>query len=141
MLDALLTQFLIAAMRSTAPAAAAPASSLLVDFERLLEAAFAQHHDVGYYAAVLDVTADHLSAITRAHHGISAKTLIDRRLFRAAAQSLATSRGSVAEVGATLGFDEPSHFTRFFRRMSGEPPAVFRRRRHHLGIRQQQPGY
>lgn len=127
MLDALLAQFLVTLNRAKGtPAAAVPA---LVDrFERLLALRFRDQHGVSSYASTLGVTSDHLSAVVRAHHGCSAKSMIDQRVFSEAARLLTSTALSVADVGAALGFDEPSHFTRFFSRACGQSPSRFRAR-------------
>lgn len=136
LLDALLTQFLVALNRCGAGSAVPSHASVFDRFESLLEQSHRGHHDVAYYAATLQVTADHLSAVTRARRGCSAKALIRRRLLKNAVQLLADPRMAVAAVASELGFDEPSHFTRFFTRMTGVAPSDYRLRLANHGIRQ-----
>jgi AraC family transcriptional activator of pobA len=133
LLDALLTQFLIRLNRSRPHA---PAPVLLSRFDALLEHAFCVHHDVAHYANALGVTVDYLSSVSRAHRGVAAKAVIDRRLFNEAALWLSQTGRPVSSIAASLGFDEPSQFTRFFTRMSGSAPTEFRRRASEHGIRQ-----
>jgi AraC-like DNA-binding protein len=124
MLDALLAQFLITLNRARGTAMAPP--KLLTRFERLLERRFRHDHAVSAYASLLGVSTDHLSAVVRLHFGVSAKTLIDRRIFAEAVRLVSGSQLSIADVGAAIGFDEPAHFARFFARMSGQSPRSFR---------------
>ncbi len=123
MLDALLTQFLVRLRRAAPPGA--PPPRLLARFDQLLERDFRYEHRVCAYAARLGVTADHLSAVAREHGRGSAKAMIEGRLAREAAALLATRR-SVADIAADLGYDEPSHFSRAFRRWSGVAPQRLR---------------
>jgi AraC family transcriptional activator of pobA len=102
-------------------------SAIVRRFERLLEQHFREHHDVAAYASALGLTADHVSVAVRAHHGVSAKALIDRRVFVEATRLLTATTAPIAEVGAMVGFDEAAHFTRFIVRMCGRPPSRHRR--------------
>jgi AraC family transcriptional activator of pobA len=128
MLDALLAQFVVTLHRSRAGTAIEP-PPLVRRFEQLLDNQFRDHHAVIAYAAALGVSADHLSAVTRSHCGLSAKAVIDRRLFAEAARQLTSTPLSIAEIGWSLGFEEPSHFTRFFTRACGLSPRRYRRTR------------
>jgi AraC-like DNA-binding protein len=41
---------------------------------------------------------------------------------------LRTTSLSIAEVGARVGYEDPFHFSRFFKHQTGFPPSVYRRR-------------
>ncbi|WP_323028904.1 helix-turn-helix domain-containing protein [Castellaniella defragrans] len=97
-------------------------------FGELLEASYAAHHDVAWYAARLGMTAAHLNVITRAHAGKSPLQLIHERLALEAGRSLIYTSMTIGEISDALGFSEPAHFTRFFRKAAGESPRAFRRR-------------
>lgn len=98
-------------------------------FEKL-EALLTNHikdrWSVAQYAAALSITSTQLSRITRAEAGVSASKLIDMWLFQEAQRSLAYTRMSVAEVGYTLGFEDPAYFSRAFRRHYGQSPSDYR---------------
>jgi AraC-like DNA-binding protein len=125
LLDALLTQFLITINRTRDDAAIEP-PALVRRFEQLLDLRFRDHHGVAPYAAALGVGADHLSAVTRSYCGLSAKAMIERRLFAEATRLLVATTLSVTAIGASLGFDEPSQFSRVFKRACGQSPRRFR---------------
>ncbi|WP_368641580.1 helix-turn-helix domain-containing protein [Castellaniella ginsengisoli] len=95
-------------------------------FGELLEASYAVHHDVAWYAARLGMTAAHLNVITRAHAGKSPLQLIHERLALEAGRSLIYTSMTIGEISDALGFSEPAHFTRFFRKAAGESPRAFR---------------
>jgi AraC family transcriptional activator of pobA len=97
-------------------------------FCELLEASYAQHHDVAWYARQMGFTAAHLNVVTRAHSGKSPLQLIRERLTLEASRCLLYTPLTIAEISDALGFAEPAHFTRFFRQTSGESPRDFRRR-------------
>ena len=86
-----------------------------------------REHEVAAYARELALTPNHLNAVCRKHLGTTAKGVIQERLGVEAKRLLMYSEDTVARIGLALGFDDPSYFTRFFRRQTGRSPAAFRR--------------
>jgi len=95
-------------------------------FRLLLEADHASRHQVGHYARALGMSDKTLSRVCLAATGMPAKAVINQRLLLEAKRLLAHTRLSVKAVGHALGFDEPTHFVRFFRREAGISPLAFR---------------
>jgi AraC family transcriptional activator of pobA len=102
-------------------------------FSVLLEDAYTEHHEVAWYASRMGLTPAHLNVITRAHAGKSPLQLIHERLALEAGRSLVYTTQPIAVIADTLGFSEPAHFTRFFRKMSGVSPRAFRQRASGMG--------
>lgn len=98
-------------------------------FLALLERDAMHRHRIADYAADLAVTPGHLSVLCAEITGLRAKTLLARILTTRACRMLWFTEDSIARVGAALGFDDPSYFSRFFRRETGQRPAEFRSRR------------
>lgn len=96
-------------------------------FTNLLE----RHHraawNVARYAEELTITAAHLNAICRQMSGKSALRLIHERVLLAARRELAYTDKSIADIASSLGFAEPSYFTRFFKGKMRQTPKEFRR--------------
>lgn len=97
-------------------------------FGELLDRAHDQHHAVAWYAAQLGLSATHLNLVTRTHAGKTPLRLIHERLALEASRSLIYTTMTVGEISEALGFSEPAHFTRFFRKATGESPRDFRQR-------------
>ncbi|MEM1361649.1 MAG: helix-turn-helix domain-containing protein [Pseudomonadota bacterium] len=53
---------------------------------------------------------------------------IDEAKRSFAVNALASNATTIEEIAAQLGYTDPSNFARWFKRMSGEAPSVFRRR-------------
>jgi AraC-like DNA-binding protein len=71
-------------------------------------------------------TANYLNDLTRVHTGRALGSWIaEMRMARARAALEQTDR-SVAEIGASCGYDDPAYFSRAFRRVHGVPPATWR---------------
>lgn len=58
---------------------------------------------------------------------LSYSVLVDQVRFEAARDLLKHSDLKVAEIGVAVGFDDPSHFTRMFRRVGGLTPLQYRK--------------
>jgi AraC family transcriptional activator of pobA len=78
------------------------------------------------YAGVIGISERHLSRITRAATGQAAAAMIESALMREACRLLVYTRATIASVGYDLGFDDPSYFSRAFRRVIGLSPGAYR---------------
>jgi AraC-like DNA-binding protein len=112
----------------TPQAEVAEPETLLVEFRAALEKSFTRAHEVAAYAAALGCSARTLTRHCERWAGRSAKRLIDERVTLEARRLLAHGSQPVAEISELLGFSEPTHFVKFFRRLLGETPGDFRRR-------------
>ncbi len=104
-------------------------TSLLQRFRQLVEMNFRAHWSVAQYAAALGISTDRLHAICTTGIGKSPKALISERLAREAALRLDRSAMTIQQLGDSLGFGDPAHFSNFFRRMTGMAPGAYRRTR------------
>lgn len=106
------------------------ADAVLVErFRRLIEQHYREHWPLPEYAARLGVTDSRLSAACHRVHGEPAVKLILRRRLVEAQRSLLYTNLTVSEIGFSLGFQDPSYFSRFFLKMTGESPSHYRARR------------
>jgi AraC family transcriptional activator of pobA len=78
------------------------------------------------YAQALGISTRHLSRICHAASGVPAAAYIETARLTEARRLLVYSRDSVAEIGYQLGFDDPSYFSRAFRRHTGQTPSDYR---------------
>ncbi|MCW5557283.1 MAG: helix-turn-helix domain-containing protein [Verrucomicrobiae bacterium] len=108
------------------PQVATRAARLLRQFHLAVEQRFRETQAVPKYARLLGVTANHLHDLVREQTGRSAGQVIRERRLLDAKRLLSHSALSVSEIGYHLGFQDPSYFTRFFRRSVGLTPAEFR---------------
>jgi AraC-like DNA-binding protein len=96
------------------------------------------HRMVRVLLARGDTTADCLAATLSLNrrtldrrleaHDVSFQAILDGVRFEAARQLLEISNIGISEIAATLGYAEPSPFTRAFKRWSGHTPSEWRRR-------------
>ncbi|MDR6197714.1 helix-turn-helix domain-containing protein [Siphonobacter sp. SORGH_AS_0500] len=99
---------------------------LLKKYQSHIDEHFQQLHQVSDYAALLHVSAGYLSEVVKAQSGKPAITHIHERLVMEARRLLFHTEHSLKEIGYTLGFNDASYFSRFFKRETNLTPAEYR---------------
>lgn len=101
-------------------------SNLTTRFQQLLEQHYLTKQSIKEYAAMLNVSPNHLSQSVSSTLGQKASDLITARVLLEAKKLLRYSELSIAEIADYLGFSEPTHFTRFFKRGVKVKPLEYR---------------
>jgi AraC-like DNA-binding protein len=94
-------------------------------FSAEVEARFRTTHQVSEYAKRLGYSTKTLNRAAAAY-GTTPKSVINDRILLEAKRLLTFTSRSVADIGAELGFDDPSNFSSFFRHGAGTTPKTFR---------------
>jgi len=81
-----------------------------------------------YFADSIGIHVNHLNKVLKELTQLSTSALISRRITQEAAYLLNNSSRPIKEIAYLLGFDEPNHFSSFFKSHSGVSPVVFRQR-------------
>jgi len=71
----------------------------------------------------------HFSHTFKEMVGISPKKYVTRAKMLRAQELLVSSDSSIKAIASTLGYDDPHHFSRVFRRLTGQSPSLFRKDR------------
>ena len=98
---------------------------IFLRFKRLVEEWFAEQPPVNRLAAALAVSEDRLYTVVRRLSGVSPKTFITRRTILEAQRLFYYDRPPVKEVAYSLGFSDPDHFSRVFKRVTGRTVKTF----------------
>lgn len=106
------------------------AARLLPRFHALLDRHFREHRPVAYYADALATTPYLLNAATISGHGTSAAAMIRNRVIVESKRLLLYTMLQIGEIAAALGYDDPTHFSRAFRRDTGQSPLAWRNAQH-----------
>ncbi len=97
-------------------------------FRGLVDRKFRETRRIADYAAELGLSQTHLNRVCRQELGISALTVIERRIALEARRQLLFSTLTIKQIGAGLGYEDPAYFTRVLKRVLGATPAAFRNR-------------
>lgn len=100
---------------------------LVASFKTLVEDNFKDWHKVSEYAVELNVTADHLNNVIKRNINTTAKEFIQERILLEAKRLGVHTDLSSKEIGFQIGFEDPAHFSKFFKRASGESFSDFRK--------------
>lgn len=81
---------------------------------------------VGYMASSLNISPRYLSDMLKQETGKTALELIHLHLIAEAKNLLKEGRFNITEISYMLGFDNPTYFSRLFKKEVGVPPHIFR---------------
>ena len=95
---------------------------------QLIDQHFCQEHQTEFYASQLNLTGKRLNELTRKYLGKTVTGLIHDRIILETHRELAFTTKAVKTIAIEMGYDDPSYFCRFFRRLTSESPAAFRKR-------------
>ncbi len=98
----------------------------LAIFYSLLEENFITDKDVSSYASKLNITAKQLNRLCLKYLKKNASKLIEERVNLEAMRLLYYSDFSVKEIAFSLGFEDPSYFNRYFKRINDITPNEFK---------------
>lgn len=102
-------------------------------FEKLLKSYYEtdKMHELGlpnvqYLAQKLNFSANYLSDLLKKETGKTAQEHIHLFVINKAKNSLLNSNNSISEIGYSLGFDYPQHFSSLFKSKTGMSPSEYR---------------
>ncbi len=95
-------------------------------FEELVLTHFREGWRLGKYAGTIGLSSRHLGRLCRSASGQSPLAYIEAIAMQEACRLLVYTREGVAAIGYQLGFEDPSYFSRAFRRHTGHTPGNYR---------------
>lgn len=128
LLRTLLKAFLIKLMNSTRQELMSPGinEKRLYHFLLLLEDYYTTEKNVNFYAEKLNLSAKRLNQILKQRIGKTINQVLQERTLTEAKHLLFIGKKSIKEIAYTLGFQDASYFSRFFKKMTKLSPDDFR---------------
>lgn len=96
-------------------------------FKELIHNNIKTHHQVNYYASLLNVTPNHLNKSVKFVTGQSAAKWIEETILLEAKYLLFQTTFSVSEIALQVGHEDHSYFSRFFKKHEGITPIQYRK--------------
>lgn len=103
-------------------------NQLISDLHQLIRQSHAQHRHVGHYADQLNMSVKTLSRKVRKELQTSIGQLIRMATMRSARKYLQEGH-SIKDISRMLHFEEPNHFTHFFKQYQGITPSEFQQQK------------
>jgi AraC family transcriptional regulator, transcriptional activator of pobA len=103
----------------------APQSSIVRKFKHLVTQNFLRNLSVQDYADMMRVSSSHLGNTLKSMTGYTPAQLIHNEMILEAKRMLIHTELTVSEIGYRLNFEDPSYFSRFFKREVGMNPLQF----------------
>ena len=94
--------------------------TIVKNFKTIVEQNYNRSHQVKFYADSLNVTPNYLNEVIKSSINVSAKDFIQNRLILEAKRMIVFTDKSGKEIGFDLGFEDPSHFSKFFKSNTGQ---------------------
>jgi AraC-type DNA-binding domain-containing proteins len=101
-------------------------------FNLLVEMHFREKHKVSDYASLLHITPKSISNLFSRYYNTTPLKIINQRLVLESKRLLDFSEQNINEISFNLGFDEVSHFSKFFKTKVGVSPSEYRQRERSL---------
>ena len=102
---------------------------LTASFIKLVELNYTEHRELSFYAERLNLTTKHLSRVVKATSGKSAMNWIEKHVILDAISQLLSSNISIKEIAYRLNFPSQSCFGKYFNRIVGVSPVIYREQR------------
>lgn len=104
-------------------------SELIRNFKKLVSQHFILKRNVADYANPLNISPDHLNKTLRIHTGRTVRSYIEEMLLLESKVLLMHTDLNVAEIAWQLAFTDPSHFNKFFKKLTSFTPFAYRNKK------------
>ncbi len=101
-----------------------------VEFKSLLDKNLHQNYSVEDYADMVGLTSKTLTNYTKKYFGQTPANMIQNRKILEAKRMLSNRQRSIQEIAFELGYEQPTYFTKIFKKDTGLTPKQFAKKIH-----------
>lgn len=136
MMSTLLVSFLRYVMRylNTEVQSYSAKDSRMLKLLKLVDSHFIERKDTGFYSDKLAMTSKRLNELTKDQFSKTVTQLLHDKVIVEARRLLAFTNKTIKSIAFELGYQDTSYFCRFFKRLSGVSPQVFRENWHNKHV-------
>lgn len=98
----------------------------IIKLQNLIEKNYRFESEASFYAAQLEITPKRMNEILKQTIGKTITQLVHDRLVLEAKRELVYGDLSIKDIGYILGFEDPSYFSRFFKKYTGTEASKFK---------------
>ncbi|MBE2188880.1 MAG: helix-turn-helix transcriptional regulator [Candidatus Kapabacteria bacterium] len=100
---------------------------IAVKFRELVNMNFKEQKNASFYAGELTISANYLNRCVQAvFHKSVKETINETAILHSQAMMFNTSK-DISEISYLVGFEDPSHFSRVFKKVTGRTPTEFKK--------------
>ncbi|SHG30689.1 AraC-type DNA-binding protein [Flavobacterium segetis] len=105
-------------------------NKIVVEFKKELNTYYVENENrlptVHYFAEKLNLSTNYFGDLIKNHTGKTPSEIIQNKIITEAKQRLRSTEKTIAEIGYDLGFEYPTYFTRFFKKLTDYTPSEFK---------------
>ena len=92
----------------------------------MVELNYRTHHDVQFYASALNKSPKTLANVFALYGKKTPLQIIQERIITESKRLMHYTDKSIKEIAAEIGFEDTSHFSRFFKKQTSATPTEFK---------------
>ena len=96
-----------------------------IELRRLIEEHYKEEKQAYFYAHRMNVSVKRLNEVLKSISSLSITDIIHQRVLLQAKRELSLGSKDIHEVAYMLGYDDPSYFSKFFKKHEGISPSKF----------------
>lgn len=101
-------------------------NEVMMQFLQLVKLNYREHHDVGFYADKMNISAKYMTTLIKKASGKSALQWIEDYVILDAKAQLSSTVNTIQQITFDLNFPSQSLFSRYFKRAVGMSPSDYR---------------
>lgn len=100
---------------------------LASDFKKLVMAQIEEFHNIDEYASKLGTNSKNLTEVSKEYLFNTPANIIKESKLLEAKRMMSNQKTSIKEIAYALGFDDPTYFTKYFKKGTGMTPKEFQK--------------